>query len=64
MEARNLNSVIPGLPADAAQALANDPNAVALIKAYMAIPDEAVKKKLRRLAEEIAVPAKRATKAD
>jgi hypothetical protein len=62
MDARNVNAVIPGLPADAALALANDPNAIALIKAYIAIPDEAVKKKLRRLAEEIATPAKRSAK--
>lgn len=61
METRTLESV-PGLSAEAVQALSTDANAVALIKAYLAIPDEAVKKKLRRLAEEIAAPGKRAAK--
>ena len=53
---------IQGLSPEVSRALADDPNSMALIKAYLAIPDEAVKKKLRRLAEEIAAPAKRAVK--
>lgn len=63
MDARSLTNVLPGFTPDTLQALAADANAVALMKAYLAIPDEAVKKKLRRLAEEIAAPAKRAAKA-
>jgi hypothetical protein len=62
MDARTINNNIPGLPPEAIQALSSDSNAVALVKAYLAIPDEAVKRKLRRLAEEIAAPAKRAAK--
>jgi hypothetical protein len=61
MDARSVNSLVPGLTPEATQALLADANAIALIKAYLSIPDEAVKKKLRRLAEEIAAPAKRAT---
>lgn len=49
----------PALPSDMLQALARDANAVALVKAYFAIPDDAVRKKLRRLAEEIAVPVRK-----
>lgn len=63
MDARSLNGVVPGLSAETAEVLLNDPNAVALLKAYASIPDEAVKKKLRRLAEEIAAPVKRMAKA-
>jgi hypothetical protein len=63
MDVRAVNGIVPGLATEAAEALLNDPNAVALLKAYASIPDEAVKKKLRRLAEEIAAPAKRAAKA-
>ena len=63
MDVRTLNSIVPGLTPEAIQALSTDANAVALIKAYLAIPDESVKKKLRRLAEEIAAPVKRGTKA-
>jgi hypothetical protein len=59
MDVRSINSVVPGLSHEATQALLADANAIALIKAYLAIPDESVKKKLRRLAEEIAAPAKR-----
>lgn len=61
MDARTLNTSL-GLPPEALQALSADANGVALIKAYLAIPDEAVKKKLRRLAEEIAAPSKRTAK--
>ena len=55
-------NIVPGLSAATSQALANDPNAIALIKAYLAIPDETVRRKLRRLAEEIAAPLKRSAR--
>ena len=54
---------IPGLPPKAVQALIEDAHGIPLIKAYLAIPDESVRKKLRRLAEEIAQPFRRADKA-
>lgn len=59
MDAQTTTHTNAGLSPEIAAALANDSNAVALIKAYFAIPDETVKKKLRRLAEEIAGPARR-----
>jgi hypothetical protein len=63
MDTRTNTTHIPGLSAHDVQALQSDANAAALIKAYLAIPDESVKKKLRRLAEEIASTTKRLTKA-
>lgn len=63
MDSQNLNLIVPGLSPEATKELLGDANAIALIKAYLSIPDESVKKKLRRLAEEIAAPAKRAIKA-
>jgi hypothetical protein len=62
MDAHSPSSTVPRLSPEALEALSTDPNAAALIKAFLAIPDEAVKRKLRRLAEEIAVPIRRATK--
>lgn len=62
MDATKPDLQIPGLSPELSQAFLSDPDVVAVIKAYLTIPDAAVKRKLRRLVEEIAAPTRRAEK--